>query len=451
VRNKTVDAYVDNVANKPLVEVPESKATITETKEAKDLGLTMWTLSNGIHVVVKPTDFKNDEVLFGAYSPGGLSLLPPAEYVSGTVAASIVDQSGIGDFDATQLRKALTGKTVNVTPTMSDLQEGFSGNAAPKDIETMFQLIYMYFSKTRKDTVAYQSFMKRIRSMLENMGARPESVFSDTVAVTMASYHPLRKPMNLKRLEEVDLDVAYKVYLDRFADASGFTFVFVGNVTPEKLQPLVVRYLGALPASKRGETWKDMGVRVPEGKVEKTVNKGIDKKGLVLMTFTGAFEWNVKNRYILTSLGELLKIKLREEVREEKGGTYGVGVGASGTRYPRSEYRITINFGCNPDRVDELVSTANEVLKKVIAGGASAADIGKIQEIQRREREKSLKENGFWMGRLLTSYANNDDPAEMLQYNALVDGLNSDALKAAAAKYITLDTVKKFVLMPEKK
>ena len=451
VRNKAVEPYVDNVANKPLVEVPESQATIIDTKEAKDLGLTLWTLSNGIRVVVKPTDFKNDEVLFGAYSPGGLSLISPSDYVSGTVAASVVDQSGIGDFDATQLRKALTGKTVNVTPTLSDLQEGFSGNAAPKDVETMFQLIYMYFSKTRKDTVAYQSFMKRIRSMLENMGARPESVFSDTVAVTMASYHPLRKPMNLKRLEEVDLDVAYKVYLDRFADASGFTFVFVGNVTPEKLRPLVVRYLGALPSIKRGETWKDMGVRVPEGRVEKTVRKGIDKKGLVLMTFTGPLDWNVKNRYILTSLGELMKIKLREEVREEKGGTYGVGVGATGSRYPRAEYRITINFGCNPDRVDELVSTANDVLKKIIANGASAADIGKIQEIQRREREKSLKENGFWLGRILQSYSNNDDPGEMLQYDGLVDGLSSEALKEAAAKYITLDRVKKFVLMPEAK
>ena len=451
VRNKTVEPYVDNVANKPLVEVPASSATIVDTKDVKDLGLTVWKLSNGIRVIIKPTEFKNDEILFSGYSPGGLSLIPASEYLSGTLAAQILDQSGLGEFDATQLRKALTGKVANVSPTLSDLQEGFNGNAAPKDLETMLQLVYMYFSKTRMDSVAYQSLMKRMKSMLENMGARPEAVFSDTVGVTMASYHPLRKPMSVKRLEEVTLETAYKVYLDRFADASGFTFIFVGNTTPEKLKPLALKYLGALPSIKRNETWKDLGVRVPEGKVEKTVNKGIEKKGMVLMVFTGPLDWNAKDRYILSSLGELMKIKLREEVREEKGGTYGVGVGATGSRNPRSEYRITVNFGCNPERVDELVSTSFDVLRKIIANGASDEDVKKIQEIQRREREKQLKENGFWLGRLSQAYSNGDDPSEMLQFNTLVDGLNSATLQAAAAKYLKLDTVKKFVLLPEAK
>ena len=450
-KGKTVEPYVDEVSNAPLVDVPASNVTIAKTRELKDLGVTEWTLSNGIRVVIKPTDFKNDEIQFSAYSPGGLSLIPDSVYVSGTQAADIVNESGLGELDAVQLTKRLTGKIANVSPTISELQEGFYGQAAPKDLEVMFQMLYMYFMQPRKDTTAYQSMMTRQKTMYDGMSAYPEYVFIDSVTSLLSQRHLRGRMMSTKVLEEARLESAFRLYKERFSDAGDYTMFFVGNITPEALKPLALKYLGALPVTQRKETWRDVGPRMPEGALEKTVYKGMEKKCMVVQLFNGPFEWTVQNRYDLSALKELMMIKLREEIREEKGGTYGVGVDASPKKQPRSEYVISVNFGCNPERVEELLNTANSVLKKIIAEGASDEDLKKIQEIQRREREKAVKENSFWLQRLQQSYSMGDDPAQIVTYNTFVDGLTSKAIQQAAAKYFTFDKAKKFVLLPEKK
>ena len=449
VKKSALEPYVDKVSDKPLAVIPESKVKVTATKQIKELGLTEWTLSNGIRVLLKPTDFKNDEIRFAAVSPGGNSLVAKEDYLSASLAATIVSSCGLGEFTPTDLQKTLTGKVATVRPFISDLSEGFSGSAAPKDVETMFQLLYLSFTQPRKDTAMFSSFLSRMNAMLENMGARPESVLSDTMTVTMAQYHPLRKPLNIKRLAEVNLDAAMRAYLNRFADAGDFTFVFVGNFALDSFKPLVEKYLGALPVTGRKETWRDLGVRSPEGRIEKVVKKGIENKAMVMLVFTGPFEWNRQNRYDLSSLGELMQIKLREAVREEKGGTYGVGVGATAVRYPLSEYRITINFGCDPARVDELVTTTVDELSKILKNGAGEEDLKKIKEIQVREREKNLKENNFWLTRLQAAITNNDDPTDLLAFDSMVGALTSDALKKMADTALRFDSMKKFVLMPE--
>ncbi|MBI5646505.1 MAG: insulinase family protein [Ignavibacteriae bacterium] len=451
VQKSTIDPYIDEVSNAPLVEVPASSTTITETSEVKEVGLTVWKLSNGVRVVIKPTDFKNDEILFAAYSPGGLSLVHDSVYMSGSQAADIVNESGLGDLDAVQLTKRLTGKIANVSPSLSELEEGFRGNAAPQDLEIMMQMLYMYFMSPRKDTTAFRSMMTRMKTMYESMMAYPEYTFVDSVTALITKGHLRGRMMNPKRLEEVKLESAFRQYQERFADASDFTMFFVGNITPEALKPLALKYIGALPVTHRVENWKDVGPRMPEEKLEKTVYKGLEKKCMVVMMFNGPFEWTYQNRYDLVSLQELLNIKLREEIREEKGGTYGVGVNARPMKTPRSEYVITIQFGCDPDRAEELMNTVYSVMKKVIDGGASAEDVQKIQEIQRREREKALKENSFWLERLKQDFWLGEDPAQVLKYETFVSGLSSKALQDAAAKYFTFDRMKKFVLMPEKK
>jgi zinc protease len=451
VRAKSIEPYVDEVANKPLAEVPASTISITDTREVKELGLTIWTLSNGIRVVIKPTDFKNDEILFSAYSPGGLSVLHDSVFVSASQAADIVNESGIGEFDNTQLQKLLVGKIANVSPTISDLEQGFQGNAAPKDLETMFQMLYLYFAHPRKDTVAFQSMMKRMKTMYEGMSAYPEMVFFDSVTAVLTQRHFRGRRRNEKLLGEVSLDVAFRQYQNRFSDASDYTMFFVGNITPETLKPLALKYLGALPATGRKETWRDVGMRMPEGAVEKTVYKGIEKKSMVALAFNGPFEWTPQNRYDFSALKELLTIKLREAVREEKGGTYGVQVSFEPSKYPRSEYQAAVIFGCNPDRVDELITTAVEVMKDVVAKGASEEDVKKIQEIQRREFEKNQKENGFWAGSLKFYFSNGDDPLSLLGYPSRVDALTSKAIQDAAARYLTFGSMKKFVLRPEQK
>lgn len=450
VAKKTIDPYVDQVANKPLIEKLPAAGRITNERKLDNIGVTEWTLSNGARVVMKQTDFKNDEILFGSFSPGGASLTPDNKVLTAQLSGTITELGGLADFDETALRKLLTGKVVNVSPYVQELFEGFNGSVAPKDLRTFFELLYLSFTAPRKDVEAYTAMRDRMVSMYENMGARPESVFSDTVSTVMASYHPRVRPVNATRLKEIDQDEAIAIYRDRFADASDFTFIFVGNFQTDTLRRYAETYLATLPALKRNETWRDNGVDRPTGAVERTVRKGIEQKSTVLMVFNGPMSWSYEDRYILSSLGEHMQRKLREEIREEKGGTYGVGARAMAERYPKPEYTAIVQFGCNPARVDELVATALSVIKDVAENGASDEDIAKILEIQKRDRETSLKQNGFWMGRITSIWRNGDDPDEINWLEKAQKSLTSDALKAAAKKYLDPATMMKFVLLPEK-
>ncbi|MFA6234591.1 MAG: insulinase family protein, partial [Bacteroidota bacterium] len=451
VDNTTVEPYVDEVANKPLAEVPSTKVKIASEKKLDDLGVTEWTLTNGIRVLLKTTDFKADEVRFAAVSPGGVGYISDADIASGTMASTIVGLGGVGEFDAVQLKKMLAGKVLNVNPFISGEQEGFSGSAAPKDLETALQLVYLYFAQPRKDTTAFESFKSRMAAFFENSGNRPEKVYSDTLQVTLAHYHPRVRPVTKEWLETVDLEKAFDFYRDRFADASDFTFIFVGNVKAEELRPLLEKYIGALPVTGRKESWKNPGIHPPKGIVKKAVYKGVDQKSTVAVIFTGPFEWTYQNRYDLSSLQELLTIKLREAIREEKGGTYGVAVRASADRYPEQEYSLLVNFGTDPERVDELLGTLRDVLKDTRDNLTTEVNLNKIKELQRRERETSIKENSFWLGRLQASLTNNDPLNEWLDYDTRIDGLTLEALQSSAQKYINLDNYVQVVLYPEAK
>ncbi|MBR9974949.1 MAG: insulinase family protein [Bacteroidetes bacterium] len=450
VDGMTLEAYVDEVANKPLAQIPASKVAIETENIIGGLDVIDWKLSNGIRVLLKTTDFKADEVRFAAVSPGGNGTVSDADIASGAMAATIIDLGGAGEFDAVQLKKQLAGKVLNVSPFIGGEYEGFSGSAAPKDLETAMQLVYLYFTNPRKDTTAFEAFKTRMSAMFENFGNMPERVFSDTLQVTLANYHPRVRPVTKEWLESVDLEKAFDIYSDRFADAGDFTFIFVGNITAEQLRPLVEKYLGALPVKGRKETWTDPGVRPPKGVVKKEVYKGVDDKSMVAVVFHGDFDWTYDNRYILSSLRELLNIKLREAIREDAGGTYGVGVRASSDRYPVSDYTLYVTFGTDPARVEELRGTLFEVLEDTKKNLSTEENLQKIKEIQRRERETSMKENGFWLGRMQASLTNNDPLDEWLDYQSKIDGLTLEALRAAAQQYIDFDNYVQVVLYPDK-
>lgn len=450
VDKMTVEAYVDEVANKPLADVPTSPVRITDETTHDNIGVTDWKLGNGIRVLLKTTDFKADEIRFAAVSPGGNGTVHDRDIPSGSLASTVVNLGGLGGFDAVTLRKMLAGKVASVSPFISGTHEGFSGSAAPKDLETALQMLYLYFTAPRKDTTAFESFKSRMAAQFENFGNMPERVFSDTLQVTLANYHPRVRPITKQWLEEVDLEKAFDFYRDRFADAGDFTFVFVGNITAAELRPLVERYLGALPVTGRKESWRDPGVHPPRGVIKKTVSKGIDEKSMVAVIFKGDFTWTYEDRYLISSLEELLTIKLREAIREDAGGTYGVGVNINVSRHPVGEYSLSVSFGTDPTRVDELLGTLFTVLQDTRETLTTEENLQKIQEIQRREREKNLKENGFWLGRLQSSLINGDPLDEWLAFETNIAALTREALRDAARKYINLDNYVQVVLYPEK-
>ena len=450
VAGKRIEPYAESVSDLPIVADLPAPGQILETSEIPEIGVTLWQLSNGVRVYLKPTDFQNDEIRFASYSPGGHSLVSDDEYVAAVTATTVIDQSGIGDFSLVDLQKKLAGKVVGASPWIGALQEGINGSASPEDVETMFELIYAYFTVPRADTTAFRSLHSRYRGFIENRSARPETAFGDTVQVTMAQHHHRSRPWSLDLLEEMDLAVSERVYRDRFADAGDFTFSMVGNFTLEQIEPLVLQYLGALPSTGRQESWRDVGVRPPTGVIERVVQRGIEPKSRTQMIFTGPFEWDGwRNSFHLAALSQVLDIKLREVLREDKGGTYGVGVRATGSHYPRQEYRLSISFGCDPQRVEELSGVVFEQLDSLKSHGTTDLYVSKVQEISKRNREVQLKENGFWVTALLDADLNGLDPLRNVQFPELVDELTAADVQAAAELYLNMGNYVQVTLMPE--
>ena len=353
------EAYLDRTLEEPLISQMPAAGTIVDESFLDSLGVTVWQLSNGVRVFLKSTDFKDDQILMLATSDGGTSLYPDSLFIPASTASGLIVRSGVGNFGPIELNKALSGIVANVSPSIGELSEGLRGSASPKDVETMFQLIHLYFTGPRADEVAYESYKVRIKEILANSRMSPERVFADTVAVTMSQGHYRARPYTEEMLEELDLDRSLAIFQDRFADASDFTFYLVGSFNVAEMTPFVEQYLASLPSTGREETWSDIGLRPPQGVVEKTVVKGIEPKGRVRIAFTGEFDWNRTNRQVLQSLADVMRLKLREILREDLGGTYGVSIGASSSQHPYEGYQFGIGWGCDPDRVDRVGGAGN--------------------------------------------------------------------------------------------
>ena len=248
-KSSGTEAYKDVNTNMPLMAKKPTPGKITSTKMIKEVGITEWTLSNGAKVQFKKTDFKNDQILMKAYSPGGTSLVPDKNYMSASTSDNIVNSSGLAQFDAITLEKMLSGKVANVSPSISDLYEGLDGNAAPKDLETMMQMLNLYFTAPRKDQTAFDAFKSQVITSVENNSLSPEGVFSDTIQKVMYNGHFRKRPLNKEIVNEINLDDAFRIYKERFADAGDFTFFFVGNIDEATFKPLVEMYIASLPSS----------------------------------------------------------------------------------------------------------------------------------------------------------------------------------------------------------
>ncbi|MGH7330383.1 MAG: M16 family metallopeptidase, partial [Polyangiaceae bacterium] len=338
VANTKLAAYVDSTSSDALVPNPPAPGTIVAQDTLPGTGIIEWHLSNGAKVLLKPTDFKADEVLFAARSPGGESLVPDSDVVNADLSSVVMSRSGVGTFSAISLGKKLAGKKVNVAAGIDGTGEGVRGTASLQDIETLFQLAWLRMTAPRVDTSAYLAFKEQMRAVLANQKNDPESVFGDTVETAMAQHNPRVHLLSSALLDSVNLGRAYAIYRDRFADASGFTFFIVGSFNPDSIRPLVVRYIASLPALDRHEKVKDTGVRPPPGVVVKTVHKGVEPKAETSLIFSGPCTYSLQSRYAIESLSELLNIRLREVLREEKGGTYDANAGGSCGNIPYDHY-----------------------------------------------------------------------------------------------------------------
>lgn len=446
---KYLEAYMDVVPDKPLLDKVPNPGSLIHEKFIKEIGVTELELSNGVTVVLKPTIFKNDEISFSSYHNGGTSISTDEDYYSASAASSIINQSGTGEFNRTQLSKLLAGKVARVNSSIGELTEGISGSCSPKDIETMFQLIYSVITQPRKDAEAFKSLKEKMISQIRDSKNSPRAIFRDSVSVILNNYHFRKMPATEEMLEKINLDKAYNFYKQRFSNANGFTFFFTGSFEVEKIKPYLLTYLGSLPSNKTIDKWKDVGIHTPKGKIDKVVKKGIEAQSFVRLVFSGDYQWSEQNNFDINALLDVFDIKLREVLREDKGGVYGVGSRQSIDKYPEEKYSINISFGCDPKRVDELITAVLDVMKNMTNEKPDESYISKVKEIQKREYEVNMKENWFWMNSLYNSYYNGEDPVRILKTNDKIDKLSADDVFNSAKKYFNTENYIRVVLMPE--
>ena len=450
VDQEEIEPYVDKVSDKPLLAEKPVPGKIVSKKKNKELDTEEWILSNGIRVVLKTTDFKDDEILMRAYSYGGSSLYSIDDLVSADFTSSVVNESGVGEFDKIQLRKLLAGKIVSVRPYVNSMDEGFTGSSSKKDFETLLQLVYLYYTDPPSDEKAFNAFMTRMKGFYENRANDPAAAFQDTITVTMAEYHPRVRPMTVELMDEASYNRVSFIFKDRFGDPAGFNFYFVGNLDTDSVEPLITTYLGGLPKIIRNESWKDNDVRPPKGEIDKTVIKDMEvPKGTIVINYTGEYDYdNYQDRVNLSGLCDILDIRYTESIREEQGGTYGVSVYPIQNKYPYERYGVIIRFNCDPENVDKLKTIAYEEIEKIKKEGPLLKDLNNVKENKLKSRKENLKENWFWIS-TLRNYDYNDQEEEVfLNYEDYVSNLTIESLKDAASKFFGGNCVE-FILLPE--
>jgi zinc protease len=449
VQKAQVDPWhEDTVAAKFMDKPPVAGKIVKETKNDK-VGTTEWTLSNGARVIVKPTDFEADSIELEGYSPGGEATAKDKDWASDRFADDVASVGGLGDIDSETLGKMLAGKQVEVGTQIDESIEAVTAKASAHDLDTMMQLVYLKMTAPRKDPQAFGVWKANLAQQLENLQNNPEFQFGRQAFTAEWKNNLRRRLPEAADIPKIDLDKALAFYKDRFGDATDFTFVFVGAVDVAKLKPLVETYLASLPAKGRHEKEKDLGIRKATGIVKKEWKMGAEPKATVRIDFHGEETWSRDKDRDMFILGQVLSIKLREQMREEKGGVYGVHSAGFIARSPHQARSFTINFGCDPTRVDELVKTAFEEIGKLQKDGAQPDDLAKVKETYVRARETELRQNSFWVDWLAKSSRYGDDPAIVLDTGPVVARMTSDNVKAAAKRYLDAKQYFQAVLLPE--
>lgn len=443
-----VAPYEDVASDIPLMENLPEPGTIAAEEPIEAIDAVRWTLSNGVTVIAKQTDFRNDEVLLKASSPGGTSLVADGDYIAAITATAIARGSGAGAHDRVALDKLLAGNTATAQPYVGALFEGFSGNSSPEDLETLFQLVTLFGTAPRLDATFFASYSSRLRSQIENRRAQPDAVWADTLRSALSQDHFRSRPFTVEVLDEMDLERSTAVYQDRFADFGDFTFVIVGAFDWDPLRTLARNYLAALPAAGRQEQWQDLNIDPPPDVVDLAVYKGIEPRSRTRLVFAGEMDWSRPEAMAMAALKEMLHIKVRDRIRVELGSTYSIHVGASAALLPDPEYRVFVDFGSDPARADEL---RDEVFESIdwLVGGAEQEDLDKAKELIRGAREEQLRRNGFWLGQIEAVVERGEDFDVIRGFDERLNALTLDQVVGAAARYLSRDRYVRVVLLPE--
>ena len=429
-----VEAYVDKVSDESLVsEIPQGGQIVKE--ETGAFGTTKLTLNNGVQVYLKKTDFKEDEIRMIAVSPGGTTQFENNDKLEIEVLDDLGSIGGLGNFNTTDLNKQLAGKKVTMSAAVTSQRETISGNSSPKDFETMMQLVYLRFQAPRMDNDAFESYKTRLKAQLENAKANPLSTINDTLAISMYGHHPRIVMMQPEMVDEINYQRGLEMFADRFADASDFTFYFVGNIDMDAVKPLIAQYLGALPNKQRQEAAIDRKMDILPGTRVKEYSKEMQTPmATTIMIYSGKEKYDLRNNVVMDYLSQILDIVFTEEVREKEGGTYGVQSYGSLNKYPHEQALIQIVYQTDPTKKDKLNTLIDELVQKMAAEGPTPEHMQKVRDFMVKTYNDNQKENSYWISTLDEYYYTGTD--FNADYLNIVNSVTADEVKAFAGDLI---------------
>jgi zinc protease len=450
VKKSAITPYLDATTDEPLLGKLPPAGKIKSEKNYPALGIKVWTLSNGVKVYTKQTDFKNDEVSIRAFSPGGTSLYSLADLFEAREAASVVAESGVGSFTSSALEKKLSGKLLSLDPYISATDEGLRGNSSKADLETLMQLIWLYSTSPKVDKDSFASWKSRTRAYMENEVLDPEKAYNDSTQALIYNHHPRSKDMSALDLEALDMNRIIQIYQERFGNAADFSYIIVGNFDEKILRSLCEKYLAALPSTGKQEKVTDTGIRYTKGKHDLKVYKGQDQKSTVQYIISGTAKYSSQTRSELYNLTYLLNEKLRENIRETRSGVYFVGAWPQLKQYPVPTYQITIYMQCAPERVEELSAAIISTLDSLKTGSIDAKYVNAVKMTRTKKLETDKKENQWWMNNIYEQAWNKQPLAGMLVDEQVINKMSIRSLQKSTAKYLMHDkNLLRSVLLPE--
>ena len=443
-------AKAEEVLNKPLIKSVPKAGKLAKVSENKELGTTEWLLSNGVKVIFKPTTFKKDEILLTAFSNGGISKVKnTADLASATMAATIVSNNGLGEYNQIELGKILTGKIATVTPAIDGYDEGFSGNSSVSDFETLLQLVYLNFTAPRKDDNAYKALINTYQASMANAAKDPRKAFSDTVSVMLSNHNPRTVVMNLETINKLNQDKALAIFKERFAIPANFTFIFTGNIDSnnEKVKSAILTYLGGLKSAKGGQSFTDNGIRKPKGKVNNNFTKEMKvKKASNLVYYNATMPFTMANRVNVAAVGNVLSIRYIESIREKEGGSYGVGVRGSMNNTPVDEATLLMQFDCDNLKQDRLISIIYSEINEIIAKGPRADDFQKVKENMLKKYKEDIAQNNWWSSALERYYQ--DKLNLVSDYKTAVEAMTPESIQTTLKNIVSQGNVMEVVMKP---
>jgi zinc protease len=446
----TVTAWSDTSTTRALVETKPRPATITSRREIPEIGVTVIKFSNGVEAWLKPTTFKNDQILFSLISPGGASLAAPDTFEEAALASNYVRTSGVGGLKALDLQKMLAGKLASANPSISLSSHGISGSAAPADLETGLQLLYQDFVAPGDDPEQFDVLKRQLTAAVANRGRAPGQVFGERVEQINTSNHYTSEPLTAERIAALDRQKMLAFYRERFSNAADFTFFMVGAFKLDEALPLVAEYVGGLP-SKSGTApaqFKDVGIHFPAATRQDKVELGREPRSNVVISFfadPSADPTEVEN---VTAATTVLDIALRDILREELGQTYTVSVGLSQSLPQRGGGHIQIRFGASPENVAKMTDRVIQEVKRLQQEGPSADLTNRARESAKRTYETALQQNGYWMGRLQSVHTFGRDPKEIVTRPARIDAVTPKTVQDAFIKYFPMERYTVVTLLP---